>query len=75
MLWTRKAVAENPDDAWLYRELGRTALAMGDRPGMVEAIDCWRRGQPGLTISLLTSTGVPCDPRSCDELARAGLPL
>jgi adenylate cyclase len=75
ILWTRKALAEDPDAAWLYRELGRTAFAMGDRLAMSQAIDCWRRAQPGLTVSLLLSMGIPCDPRWCDELARAGLPL
>lgn len=75
ILWTRQALADNPDAAWLYRELGRTALAIGDRPTMVHAIGCWRRAQPELTISLLVNMGVPCDPRWCDELARAGMPL
>lgn len=75
ILWTRRALAENPDAAWLYRELGRTALAIGDRPTMVHAIDCWRRAQPGLTISILLNTDVPCDPRWCDELVRAGMPF
>lgn len=58
ILWTRKALAENPNAAWLYRELGRTALAMGDRPGMVQAIDCWRRAEPGVpqTVDFRTGT-------------------
>jgi TolB-like protein len=45
IVWTRRAVAENPNTAWLYRELGRAAHALGDRPGMIRAIDCWRRGE------------------------------
>ena len=57
MLWTRKALAENPDAAWLHREFGRTALAMGDRLAMVQAIDCWRRGQPGVPQSVDFATG------------------
>ena len=38
ILWTRRVLSENPDAAWLYRELGRTARAMGDRLGMVQAL-------------------------------------
>jgi len=38
-VWTRKAIAENPDGAWLYRELARTACAMGDRSGAAHAVD------------------------------------
>jgi adenylate cyclase len=62
MLWTRKAIAEYPDAGWLYRELGRTAFAMGDRPGMVQAIDCWRRAQPGVpqTVDFATATTWSC---------------
>ena len=58
MLWTRRALAEKPDTAWLYRELGRAALAMGDRPGMVRAIECWRRGEPAVpqSVDFNTST-------------------
>jgi adenylate cyclase len=62
MLWTRKALAEHPDAAWPYRELGRAAFTMGDRPGMVQAIDCWRRAQQGVlqTVDFGTATTWSC---------------
>jgi AraC-like DNA-binding protein/TolB-like protein len=62
MLWTRKALVENPDAAWLYRELGRAAFAMGDQLGMVQAVDCWRRAQPGVpqTVDFGTATTWSC---------------
>jgi hypothetical protein len=74
-LWTRKAIAENPDASWLYRWQSCYLSKMGDKPKIMAAVEQWRRAQPHMTVSLMLACFPPADPGWLDELARAGLPL
>jgi AraC-like DNA-binding protein/TolB-like protein len=74
-LWTRKAIAENPEAWWLYRWQSCYATKMGDRPKIRAAVEHWRRAQPEITVSLLVACYPPADPGWLEELVRAGVPL
>jgi AraC-like DNA-binding protein/tetratricopeptide (TPR) repeat protein len=73
-LWLHKALAENPDGAWIHRSLSCLAYQIGDRGGVAQSIDRLRRAHPYLTVSY-HADNFPADPRWLDTLARGGMPL
>jgi len=75
LLWRRKALAENPAATWLYGMDACTALEAGDWSRFVVDVDCMRRGQPELSISLLKDCYPPVYPSVLDAFRRAGMPL
>jgi AraC-like DNA-binding protein/TolB-like protein len=75
LLWRRKALAENPAATWLWGMDACTALEAGDWCRFVGDVECMRRGQPELSVSLLKDCYPPVDPRVLDAFRRAGMPL
>jgi AraC-like DNA-binding protein/TolB-like protein len=72
ILWTRKAIAANPQAIWLHRNRSYYAWGLGDRTELRQAVDCLRRGIPELTASRLARF---CpSPDWADALVAAGLP-
>ncbi len=75
VLWQRKALGENPAGIWMYITDSCYALKTGNRSRVVEAVECMRRAQPELSVSLIVATYPPADPGWLDAVARAGMPL
>jgi AraC-like DNA-binding protein/tetratricopeptide (TPR) repeat protein len=75
--WMQKALSENPDAAWLYREQSCLMFRLGDRAGMAKAVESLRRIQPEITVSLLMASFVHPEYGIgwCEALAETGLPL
>ena len=75
LLWRRKALAENPAATWLYGMDACTALEAGDWSRFVVDVECMRRGQPELSVSLLKDCYPPVYPWILDAFRKAGMPL
>jgi hypothetical protein len=75
VLWQRKALGENPAGIWMYITDSCYALKTGNRSRVVEAVECMRRAQPELSVSLIVAIYPPADPGWLDAVARAGMPL
>jgi hypothetical protein len=73
VVWTRKAIAANPQATWLHRNRSYYAWELGDRTELMQAVDCLRRGVPELTASRMTYF-CPQRPEWADALVAAGLP-
>ena len=73
-LWARKALAENPDAASMYRWESRYAFELGDRARMVQAVERMRRLHPDVSVSLLAASDPWADTHWLDALGSAGLP-
>ena len=70
-----KALAENPDGAWIHRNVSCVAFKMGDQRGISDAVDCMRRAHPHLTVAYHADNFPVMDPRWLEALANAGMPL
>lgn len=75
LLWRRKALAENPAATWLYGMDACTALEAGDWSRFVVDVECMRRGQPELSVSLLKECYPPVYPWILDAFKQVGMPL
>jgi adenylate cyclase len=75
VLWQRKALAENPAGTWMYILDSCYALKAGNWSRVLEGVECMRRAQPELSVSLIMVTYPPADPTWLGALARAGMPL
>jgi AraC-like DNA-binding protein/TolB-like protein len=73
--WVRRALAENPNATWMHRHLSCAAAKLGDRVTVAHSVDCMRRAQPHLTVSLLVENYPVADPDWLESISRAGLPL
>jgi len=73
--WVRRALADNPHAAWMHRHLSCAAAKLGDRVTVAHSVDCMRRAQPHLTVSLLVENYPVADPDWLDAISHAGLPL
>jgi AraC-like DNA-binding protein/TolB-like protein len=73
--WTRRALAENPSATWMHRHLSCAAAKLGDWATVAHSVDCMRRAQPHLSVSLLVENYPIADPDWLEAIARAGLPL
>ncbi len=73
-LWLHKALAENPDGAWIHRSLSCLAYQIGDLGGVAQSVDRMRRAHPYLTVSY-HADNFPADPRWLEALASSGMPL
>ena len=73
--WVRRALADNPNATWMHRHLSCAAAKLGDRVTVAHSVDCMRRAQPHLTVSLLVENYPVADPDWLESISRAGLPL
>ena len=73
--WVRRALAENPNAAWMHRHLSCAAAKLGDLATVAHSVDCMRRAQPHLSVSLLVENYPVADPDWLAAISRAGLPL
>jgi AraC-like DNA-binding protein/TolB-like protein len=73
--WVRRALAENPNATWMHRHLSCAAAKLGDRVTVAHSVDCMRRAQPHLTVSLLVENYPIADPDWLEAISRAGMPL
>jgi TolB-like protein len=73
--WTRRALADNPNAAWMHRHLSCAAAKLGDAATVAHSVDTMRRAQPHLTVSLLVENYPLADPGWLQALTRAGMPL
>ena len=71
----RKALAENPDGAWIHRNVSCVAFKMGDQHGISNSVDSMRRAHPYLTVAYHADNFPVMDPRWLEALASAGMPL
>jgi adenylate cyclase len=75
VLWQRNAVTENPTSTWMYILDSCYALKTGNWSRVAEGVECMRRAQPELSVSLIMATYPPADPTWLAALTRAGMPL
>jgi len=73
--WSRRALAENPEAHWMHRHLSCAAAKLGDLGLVAHSVECMRRAQPHLTVSLLVENYPVADPDWLEAISRAGLPL
>ena len=74
-LWTRKALAENPEATWIYRWQTCYSAKWRDASGLIAAVEHLRRAQPEFSVSLMMASYPPSDPDWLEAVARAGMPL
>jgi hypothetical protein len=74
-LWMHRALAENPNGAWIYRNMSCLAFKMGDSDGIVQAVEHMRRAYPYLTVAHHADNFPVMDPGWLEALASAGMPL
>ena len=70
--WTRRALAENPNAAWMHRHLSCAAAKLGDMTTVAYSVDCMRRAQPHLTVSLLVENYPVADRDWLEAITRCG---
>jgi AraC-like DNA-binding protein/TolB-like protein len=75
MLWMRKALVENPNGAWIHRNVSCLAFKMGDLAGVAQSVDHMRRAHPYLTVSYHADNFPVGDLGWIEALASAGMPL
>jgi AraC-like DNA-binding protein/tetratricopeptide (TPR) repeat protein len=51
-VWMHRALAENPDGAWIHRNVFSLAFKTGDWSTMTRSVERMRRAYPHLTVSL-----------------------
>ena len=73
--WMHKALAENPDGAWIHRNVSCVAFKMGDQRGISDSVDRMLRAHPYLTVAYHADNFPVMDPRWLEALASAGMPL
>ncbi len=71
----RKSLAENPDGAWIHRNISCVALKLGDQRWHPNSVDSMRRAHPHLTVAYRADNFPVMDPRRLDALASAGMPF
>jgi adenylate cyclase len=74
-LWTRKALAENPEATWIYRWQTCYSAKWHDASVLIAAVEHLRRAQPEFSVSLMMASYPPSDPDWLEAVARAGMPL
>jgi tetratricopeptide (TPR) repeat protein len=73
--WVRQALAENPNATWMHRNLSCAAAKLGDTATVVRSVDCMRRAQPHITVSLVVENYPIADPDWLEAITRLGMPL
>jgi AraC-like DNA-binding protein len=73
--WTRRAMAENPEDTSLYRSVFTFAFKMRDRGTMVRSVELLLRAHPHVTVSYHANNFAAADPLWLEALRSAGMPL
>jgi AraC-like DNA-binding protein/TolB-like protein len=73
--WVRQALAENPNATWMHRNLSCAAAKLGDTATVARSVDCMRRAQPHMTVSLLVENYPIADPDWLEAITRLGMPL
>jgi adenylate cyclase len=73
--WMHKALAENPEGAWIHRNIFSLAFKTSDSPSMVRSVKHMRRAYPHLTVSYHADNLTAADPLWLEALRDAGMPL
>lgn len=75
IFWVQRALAQNPGASWMHRHLSCAAAKLGDMAMVEHSVDCMRRAQPHMSVSLLVENYPPADRSWLDAIVRAGMPL
>jgi adenylate cyclase len=73
--WMHRALAENPDGAWVHRNVFSLAFKTGDSGIMRRSVEHMRRAYPHLTVSYHADNLAAADPLWLEAMRNAGMPL
>ena len=74
-VWMQRALAVNPDGAWIHRNVFSLAFKTGDSGNMARSVELMRRAYPHLSVSYHAKNLTAADPLWLEALAKAGMPL
>jgi AraC-like DNA-binding protein len=74
-VWMHRALADNPNGAWIHRNMFSLAFKVGDQGTMTQSVEHMRRAYPYLTVSYHADNLAAADPLWLEALRNAGMPL
>lgn len=74
-VWLHRALAENPDNTWIHRNVFSLAFKMGDPGTMKRSVGHMRRAFPHLTVAYHADNLAAADALWLEALRTAGMPL
>ena len=74
-VWMHSALAENPNGAWIHRNIFSLAFKMGDSGGMARSVERMRRAYPHLSLTYHAENLAAAEPLWLEALRTSGIPL